>query len=155
MKRYVSQCFSVHSLKSKLWVVKALLSSFISAVADFGISFVVFAIGDCSSGVSAACGAISGGIVNCTLNYKWTFKLSGVRIDYLITRYVLVWAGSLTLNSYGTEFVADLFMSSDILDFYGISRNMRFSAARLLVSAVVSVFWNLQLQRRFVFSTAH
>ena len=64
----------VQRIKSQTWVLKAMATSQASAWVDFVTSFVVFAWIGLSGGDAAAAGAIAGGIVNCTLNYKWTFR---------------------------------------------------------------------------------
>ena len=122
-----------------------------SAWVDFVTSFVVFAWIGLSGGNAAAAGAIAGGIVNCTLNYKWTFRGSHCPVANVVIKYMMVWMGSLLLNAYGTEFLTEFCLASEPLDSWGISRNLRFTIARLAVSFLVSVFWNLLLQRTFVY----
>ena len=106
---------------------------------------------DFIGGDAAAAGAIAGGIVNCTLNYKWTFRGSHCPVANVVIKYMMVWIGSLLLNAYGTEYLTELCLASEMLDSWGISRNLRFTIARLTVSFLVSVFWNLLLQRTFVY----
>ena len=103
-----------------------------SAWVDFVTSFVVFAWIGLSGGNAAAAGAIAGGIVNCTLNYKWTFRGSHCPVANVV-------------------FLTEFCLASETLDSWGISRNLRFTIARLAVSFLVSVFWNLLLQRTFVY----
>ena len=122
-----------------------------SAWVDFVTSFVVFAWIGLSGGNAAAAGAIAGGIVNCTLNYKWTFRGSHCPVANVVIKYMMVCMGSLLLNAYGTEFLTEFCLASETLDSWGISRNLRFTIARLAVSFLVSVFWNLLLQRTFVY----
>lgn len=136
---------------TKAWILKAMATSQVSAWADFCTSFVTFAWIGFSGGDAAAAGAIAGGIVNCTLNYRWTFRGSQCPVTNVIIKYFMVWVGSLLLNSYGTEFLTELFLDSSTLTLWGISRNLRFTVARLTVSLVVSIFWNLLLQRTFVY----
>ena len=69
----------------------------------------------------------------------------------VVIKYMMVWIGSLLLNAYGTEYLTELCLASEMLDSWGISRNLRFTIARLTVSFLVSVFWNLLLQRTFVY----
>lgn len=132
-------------------MLKASITSMVSAIVDFGVSLATFASSLCSSGVAASFGAISGGIVNCTMNYQWTFRHSESQLRCVVTKYVLVWVGSLLLNTFGTMLMTNLLLSCPLLDLLDISRNMRFSIARLLVSGAVSIFWNLRLQHDFVF----
>lgn len=122
-----------------------------SAWVDFVTSFVVFAWIGMSGGNAAAAGAIAGGVVNCTLNYKWTFRGSQCPVANVVVKYLMVWVGSMLLNAYGTEFLTDICLDSSLLGAWGFSRNLRFTIARLTVSFLVSVFWNLLLQRTFVY----
>lgn len=138
-------------LKTQTWVLKAMATSQASAWVDFITSFVVFAWIGLSGGDAAAAGAIAGGVVNCTLNYKWTFRGSHCPVTNVVIKYVMVWIGSLLLNAYGTEYLTTLCLDSSLLGIWGISRNLRFTIARLTVSLIVSVFWNLLLQRTFVY----
>ncbi len=126
-------------------------TSQMSAWVDFVTSFVVFAWIGLSGGEAAAAGAIAGGVVNCTLNYKWTFRGSDCSVTNVMIKYFMVWSGSLLLNAYGTEYLADFFFDSSLMGVWGFSRKLRFTIARLTVSFLVSVFWNLLLQRTFVY----
>lgn len=141
----------VQRIKSQTWVLKAMATSQASAWVDFVTSFVVFAWIGLSGGDAAAAGAIAGGIVNCTLNYKWTFRGSQCPVANVVIKYFMVWVGSLLLNAYGTEFLTGVCLDSELLGIWGISRNLRFTIARLTISLLVSVFWNLLLQRKFVY----
>ena len=138
-------------IKSQTWVLKAMATSQASAWVDFVTSFVVFAWIGLSGGDAAAAGAIAGGVVNCTLNYKWTFRGSQCPVSNVVIKYSMVWIGSLLLNAYGTEYLTEICLDSELLGMWGISRNLRFTIARLTVSFLVSVFWNLLLQRTFVY----
>lgn len=146
---------STHRIKTYLlqhiWILKAAVTSWISACVDFSISFAAFAWMGCGSGTAAALGAIGGGVTNCGVNYRWTFRACGSPPPCVAVKYILVWIGSLLLNTYGTELLTHLMLSSQILDYYEVSRNLRFTIARLTVALAVSLFWNLRLQRVFVF----
>ena len=72
-------------------------------------------------------------------------------ISNVAVKYALVWIGSLLLNTYGTELLNNMFQSSTVLDSWGVARNLRFTVARLSVSLLASVFWNLLLQKVFVY----
>ena len=94
---------------------------------------------------------MTGGAVNCTLNYRWTFRAGSCPVANVAVKYALVWIGSLLLNTYGTELLNNMFQSSTVLDSWGVARNLRFTVARLSVSLLASVFWNLLLQKVFVY----
>ncbi len=122
-----------------------------SAWVDYAISFLVYAYISNSAGDAAAAGAIAGGIVNCAINYKWTFRGSQCPVTNVVIKYFMVWAGSLLLNAYGTEYLNEICLNSSLLGLWGASREMRFTIARLTASLFVSVGWNLLLQRTFVY----
>lgn len=128
-----------------------MLTSQLSAWVDFGMSFATFAWMGFNAMYAAAAGAISGGIVNCALNYKWTFRASNCPVVNVMIKYAMIWTGSLLLNTYGTEWLNQAFDQSTVLDAWGVVRNLRFTVARLTVSLFVSLFWNLLFQRIFVY----
>lgn len=137
--------------KSVFILIKAGVSSQISAWTDFIMSFVSFAWIGFDAKYAAAVGAIAGGVVNCCINYKWTFHAEDCSYRSVAVKYLLVWLGSFFFNAYGTDWVNDMLMYSAWLDTFNASEDARFAIARVGVSLVVSLFWNLLLQRYFVF----
>ena len=103
------------------------------------------------SNISVACGAFVGGIVNGFVNYRFTFHVTNQNVKVLIIKYILVWAGSLLLNMYGTTFMSMFMAKSDWLIRLGFKPAGIFAAATLLVSLIVSLGWNFVLQRNFVY----
>lgn len=140
-----------HRIIKRIWLLKAMIVSQLSAWADFGMSFAAFAWIGLDASYSAAIGAVTGGAVNCTLNYRWTFRAGSCPVANVAVKYALVWIGSLLLNTYGTELLNNMFQSNTVLDSWGVARNLRFTVARLSVSLLASVFWNLLLQKVFVY----
>ncbi|MBO5272171.1 MAG: GtrA family protein [Muribaculaceae bacterium] len=132
-------------------LLKATATSQVSSWTDFIVSLILFEFTPLGPLYSKAIGATTGGIVNCFLNYKWTFRGNDVSKRAMIIKYAFVWVGSLLLNSYGTDFVHYLFVNWQWLIDLGFKDAGCFMAAQLLVSFVVSVFWNILLQRYFVF----
>ena len=132
-------------------LLKATATSQIGAWADFIVSLNLFEFTPLGPLYSKALGATTGGIVNCFLNYQWTFRGNEVSKRMVALKYSLVWMGSMLLNSYGTEALyTALFNWQWLLD-YGIKDGECFMFAQMIVSFLVSVFWNLLLQRYFVF----
>lgn len=134
--------------------LKASASSQIASWVDMGLSFVLFSVVGLTAYdgfFSKAIGAATGGIVNCCINYKWTFQPKDCSKRAVAIKYVMVWVGSLLLNSFGTAFVTGLLGDLALLDSWEISTDMRFMVAQLAVSLVVSICWNFMLQRFFVF----
>ncbi len=103
------------------------------------------------SNISVACGALVGGIVNCTINYRFTFHAAGQSVKAVIVKYALVWTGSLLLNMYGTTFTCEALSRWQFLIDIGFTPDGIFAASTLAVSLLVSWFWNFALQRYFVY----
>lgn len=103
------------------------------------------------SNLSVACGAIVGGIVNCVINYHFTFHAAGQNVKAVIVKYALVWTGSMLLNMYGTTFASQALSHWEFLQSLGFTADAIFTVSTLAVSLLVSWFWNFTLQRYFVY----
>ena len=132
-------------------LLKATATSQVSAWTDFIVGFIFFEFINHNPFYSKAIGATTGGIVNCFLNYKWTFRNNDVSKRMVAIKYALVWVGSWLLNTYGTNFVYYLLANWQWLIDMGFKDAGFFMTAQLIVSFLVSVFWNILLQRYFVF----
>lgn len=118
---------------------------------DLGTSFVLFAFAHFAPWVSTAIGAFAGGVINCILNYRFTFHANSCPWKAVLVKYFLVWVGSLLLNSIGTEILYYGLMHWPWLETVGFKTDGYFAAARLIVSGIVSLGWNFILQRNFVY----
>lgn len=123
---------------------KAQVSSLVSAAFDFLTTAITFHLTD-HVAASTAAGAIVGGIINCTINYKWTFHGTTRNKKGIAWRYLLVWIGSILLNTFGTEWAVKAINHQSL----GIVMT-----ARVVVAALVAVGWNFTLQRHFVYKRA-
>ncbi|MDE7414394.1 MAG: GtrA family protein [Muribaculaceae bacterium] len=131
--------------------LRSIVSSQCSSWTDMLISFAAFAWLHLTPFLSTAIGAFVGGVVNCLINYRFTFHAQDVPWKSVIVKFALVWAGSLLLNAYGTHLLYYLFTQWDWLIDMGFRPDGFFAAARLLASLIVSLGWNFILQRYFVF----
>lgn len=131
--------------------LRSVITSQISAYTDFIVSFVFYALISLSAGLSAMIGATAGGVVNCLINYKFTFRMRESSYLAIGVKFFLVWLGSLLLNTFGTQYLTNLLDNSTLLDSVNMVDNIRFTIARVVTSIIVSVFWNFLLQRYFVF----
>ena len=118
---------------------------------DLGTAFILFAFAHFAPWASTAIGAFAGGVINCVLNYRFTFHAKSCPWKAVIVKYALVWLGSLLLNSFGTEFLYYGLMHWPWLETIGFKPDGYFAAARLAVSGIVSLGWNFLLQRNFVY----
>ena len=131
--------------------LRSIVSSQCSSWTDMLISFAAFAWLHLTPFLSTAIGAFVGGVVNCVINYRFTFHATDIPWKAVVMKFALVWAGSLLLNSYGTHLRYYLFTQWDWLIDMGFRPDGFFAAARLLTSLIVSLVWNFLLQRYFVF----
>ena len=131
--------------------LRSVITSQISAYTDFIVSFIFYALISLSAGLSAMIGATAGGVVNCLINYKFTFRMRESSYLAIGVKFFLVWLGRLLLNTFGTQYLANLLDNSSLLDSVNMVDNIRFTIARVVTSIIVSVFWNFLLQRYFVF----
>lgn len=133
-------------------LLRSSVSSQLCGWIDTITSFLVFSLLDLSAWLSTAIGAFVGGVFNCIINYRFTFHAYGVDWRAALAKFAFVWAGSLLLNSFGTQIVYHFVVGWDWLHAtVGITDDMTFLAARLFVALMVSLCWNFLLQRNFVF----
>lgn len=137
--------------------LRSSVASQLASWTDLGLRFILFRFVLMGmnefyrSNLSVAIGSVVGGIINCTLNYKYTFHASGQSVKAVGVKYFLVWTGSLLLNMYGTTFATLLVGRWTWLHTLGFTTDGIFAAATLLVSLIVSLAWNFVLQRNFVY----
>ncbi len=132
--------------------LRSSISSQIASWIDMGVGFVFFAFLHLAPWLSTAIGAVCGGIVNCCINYRFTFHASDVPVKAVALKYALIWCGSLFLNVYGTQLVYELLNQFSFLaENLGFKPNGFYAAARLSVSLIVSLFWNFLMQKNFVY----
>ncbi|MDE7460010.1 MAG: GtrA family protein [Paramuribaculum sp.] len=131
--------------------LRSVVSSQAASWVDLGLGFVFFSWLGLAPWLSTAIGAVAGGIVNCIINYRFTFHAQGVSWRAVIVKYSIVWIGSILLNSGGTQAVYSLIKDWHWLETIGFKPDGYYAAARLFVSLMVSWFWNFVLQRYFVY----
>lgn len=131
--------------------LRSIVSSQIASWVDMGLGFVLFAWAHLTPFLSTAIGAFAGGVINCGINYKFTFHADGLSWKSVAIKYAMVWVGSLLLNAFGTEVLYYLFENWTWLENIGFKPNGNYAAARLITSLLVSWFWNFLLQRYFVY----
>lgn len=126
---------------------KAQVSSAVSTACDFIVTAVVFELLQ-HVVASTATGAVVGGIVNCVINYCWTFRGTSRSKRGVMWRYLLVWTGSVLLNTYGTE------MSVKLITHLVQSASQTLPlvmASKACIAVVVAVTWNFFMQKYYVY----
>ena len=127
-------------LRHELWLFsKAQLSALVATVIDFGMTVILAELVGVWYVWATAIGAISGGVMNCSVNFLWVFdNTDELRKRYMVLRYFFVWIGSIALNIVGTYILTEW-------------SGQYFVLMKIVVAVCVGVLWNYQLQRRFVY----
>lgn len=149
----------IKDIKEKLLKSNSLATTFLRSIVssqcaswtDYAVCFLLFATSLLDPFWATAAGALCGGVVNCIINYKFTFHADGCDWRAVVVKYAFVWVGSLLLNSFGTEFMYMVVKKWSWLDSFNISHDLLFVGARLFVSLMVSWFWNFGMQRYVVY----
>lgn len=142
----------VHSDSVIFTYLRSVVSSQICGWTDNITAFLIFSLIHLPAWLSTAIGAFVGGILNCIVNYRYTFHAKGVEMRVAFAKFFFVWAGSMLLNTFGTQGLYNLLHGWHWLhNTTGMGDDAIFLAARLTVAITVSILWNFQLQRRFVF----
>ncbi len=121
---------------------KAQVSALIATVVDFGVTYVGVEWCTLHYVVSVASGALSGAVTNFLLNRYWTFESVEKSILTQGTRYFLVAAGSLLINTLGVYLLTELM-------------SLHYLISKLAVSIAVSLFYNYPLHRGFVYEARY
>ena len=114
----------------------------LASIVDFAVSLFLAEVCNFWYVTATFLGALSGGITNCVSNYKWVFENEGLKKRNVAYKYFMVWAGSILLNTGGTYLLTEI-------------SGQYFIYAKLLVSVMVGLLWNYQLQRFFVYKDTH
>lgn len=143
-------------LRSKSLVptfLRSAVSSQASGWVDILVGFVMFywIFNQHLSWLATGIGVVAGGIVNCIICYKFTFRAENCSWKAVVVKYALVWIGNLILNSAGTDGLYYLLTRWNTLEELGFKPAGYYTAARLAMSLLVSWFWNFILQRNFVY----
>ena len=110
-------------VKHELWLFsKAQVTAQLATLTDFGVSILLYELFGMWYVAASFIGAVSGGIV--------------------ALKYLLVWTGSILLNTGGTYALTEL-------------SGHYFVIAKAIVSVAVALLWNYQMQRFFVYRNKH
>ena len=121
---------------------KAQVSAQLGTATDFTMSLLLAEWIGVYYVVATFIGAVSGGTVNCLVNYKWVFGSDGQHKRYVVLKYWMVWGISILLNTTGTYFITELL-------------GCHFILGRALTGVVVAVLWNYLMHKNFVFRNLH
>ena len=82
--------------------LRAQLSAQMATIADFLVTILLVRLFDVYYVYATLAGAIYGGIINCIINYKWTFKSKGKK-THVAVKFIIVWVCSIL-----AEYVGDV-----------------------------------------------
>ena len=132
--------------------LRAQFSSQIASLTDFTVTILLAKLFNLFYLHAAFTGAVCGGIVNCIINYKWTFKVKGVKKRYIAVKYAFVWIGSILLNTWGTFAMTEFLKQSAWLrELLGHMVDDVFIFSKIVVSLLVGFLWNYNMQNYFVY----
>ena len=133
--------------------LRAQLSAQFATLADFILTYVCFEWLGIYYVMATSIGAITGGIINCVINYKWAFATKDCQFKWVFFKYILVWIGSFILNVGGVYLLVEFMQNNTHL--WEKASGLYLIIAKVIVSIIVSVGWNYVLHRYFVFQDAH
>ncbi len=127
-------------VKHEIWTFcKAQFSAQVATVADFTMSMLLAELFAIWYVWASFIGALTGGVVNCSVNYRWVFDdTHDLKKRTIAFKYTLVWIGSILLNTGGTYVLTEW-------------SGRYFIYAKIVVAIFVALLWNYQLQRFFVY----
>ena len=132
--------------------LRAQLSAQFATLADFILTYVCFEWLGIYYVMATSIGAITGGIINCVINYKWAFATKDCQFKWVFFKYILVWIGSFILNVGGVYLLVEFMQNNTHL--WERASGFYLIIAKVIVSIIVSVGWNYVLHRYFVFQDA-
>lgn len=143
----------LRKLRLIIWVFcKAQISALFASTIDFLTTIVLAKFFGVFYVYATFTGSVVGGIVNCFVNYGWVFHNNHVKVKYVAIKYLMVWIGSLTLNTWGTYFLTEWLKGMTWVNgLLGRYVADVFILSKLVVACIVAFFWNYQLYRLFVY----
>lgn len=143
---------NINTKKGFFTFLRAQFSSQISSQVDFLVSIICVNVFGIYYGNATLLGNVSGGVLNCFINYKWTFKAKGLNVTHVLIKFIIVWLGSILFNRQGTILFTELVMHHISVDgMPQIIVNNIFLVPKIVVSIIIGVVWNYNMQRYFVY----
>lgn len=130
--------------------LRSIVSSQVASWIDMGSGVALVALG-VSDWVATPTGSVLGGIVNCCINYKFTFRAQGCSKRAVAVKYLMIWLGSTIFNTVGTSLLTSVLDQWHLLEALGFTKLGSYAVARPVVSLLVSWFWNYVMQKNFVY----
>lgn len=123
--------------------MKAELSALVATMVDYAVSIFLAEVCSLWYVWASFLGAVSGGVTNCVINYRWVFTAAAdQKKGNIALKYLFVWTGSILLNTGGTYVLTEI-------------SGQYFVWSKIVITICVALFWNYQLQRFFVYGDVH
>jgi putative flippase GtrA len=154
MVDWIKKSITNISAKGGIFVfLRAQLSSQLASFSDFVISIGLVTFFNLYYVYATFVGSVCGGIVNCIINYRWTFKVIGIKKRYIAIKYLIVWGCSIALNTSGTYLVTELLKKIVWITRFSehLFEDGEFILAKIIVSLMVGFGWNYNMYRFFVY----
>lgn len=123
---------------------KAQLSAFLATAIDFLLTAILYKMTRNVMG-STLVGTVSGGAINCIINYLWAFKDTTRTRREVAWRYILVWLASLFYNTNGTTLAVKLagaWLGTSVTTVMII---------KATVAILVAFLWNYPMHKFYVY----
>lgn len=118
--------------------IKAQVASIIATLIDFSLTNILTEFVSVWYVLSSSLGTITGGCVNFLLGRYCVFNVRNHNKFQQAKRYVIVWAGSLLLNSLG------VYVFTEIL-------KMHYMLSKTLIAIIIGIAFNFYFQKTYVF----
>ena len=129
------------NIPATLAFLRAQTAAVVATALDFMICVLLVELFAVWYVAASATGALYGALANFLLGRHWCFDASDGAVFNQASRYFLVSATSLMLNTSGVYLLTDVFA-------------FHYMTSKTLVAISVAVFFNFPLQRNFVFKKA-
>ncbi len=120
--------------------LKSQYASVISTLADFMVTLFLTQVVGFWYLLSSFIGTLLGGCINFSLGRNWVYRVKNGDTISQITRYIIVWSGSLIFNTFGVFFLTDVLSIHYIL-------------SKSIIAVLAGVGFNFYFQKSFVFRT--
>ena len=88
--------------------------------------------------ISTFLSAITGGITAFILNRNWVFNSKNKQVHTQILKYIIVWGGSIFLNTYGLYILVENSNLSEII-------------SKIVITVIIGISYNFLMSRFFIF----
>lgn len=142
--------------RSLVTFLKAQVSAQLASLIDFALTILLATLFNVFYVYATFIGSVMGGVANCVINYRWVFQADECKKLHIALKYLLVWAGSIALNTWGTfiltEWLTEMHWVNGLLGNYV---DNVFILPKIIVAILVAFFWNYHMQRWFVYRNHH